>query len=754
MNHLRLVLAATTALIGVWSVTGIQHLAVTPDNRVFFDEHDRHFREYLEFESSFQTNTSNVFVVSCAQSIFECPELAPAIRKLTELSRNLPYATRVESIATYPSMVSTPHSIESNDLLDFVCSPECDITHKQKLLSSAILGRLLNRKLTHFAVYVSHDFDVGSSTAVQSISDQSELMLDQIRLQDGLEVRRVGAIPLMQAFVDATNEELTGTMGLAVMTIMAVVLLTIGSPTLALVMLGHASITILTTLGIGGHAGLVLNTATSSIPAILFTLTIAMAMHYFIHVVRVSTLGPTNSMMEIAYGGVRAQFVPIALTSFTTTACMMSMLSVSSPPVRDIGVWTAIGVCIGTAYLFLIVPVVVGHLPGAKRSSWIDYIQPKLNDYARDLSGSNLPLILLTCLTVAAAFGTLRISLDDDFVRYFPKDSEYRADTETVSEVLTGPHHLEVLVSTGVEYGVFEQSHLNFVDQAAEYLRSKNSVDNVISLVDVLEMANKHAGTGGSLRGISPESAAQLFLVYELSLTAGATPQDLVDIRKSSSRISIAVEDLSSTQLRHLLAELEQTLKGMAPSGQAVSIVGESIPLAFLSYKAIPSMGFSLGTTFVLTAIFIGLVFRSFRVFIVAIISTLVPVILGFSSWGIVNENIGISMTVILAVCMGVVIDDSIHMLYRFDYALRKLNMEKLEAARYAVHRAGTAIITTTIVISLGFGMLFFSGFELNRQFGICSAIVMTVAVFVDLIALPRMLTLGSHRTSPVKAAQ
>ena len=62
----------------------------------------------------------------------------------------------------------------------------------------------------------------------------------------------------------------------------------------------------------------------------------------------------------------------------------------------------------------------------------------------------------------------------------------------------------------------------------------------------------------------------------------------------------------------------------------------------------------------------------------------------------------------------------------------------------------GWPMITSNIALILGFGVLGFSSFELNRGMGILSALIIAVALLFDLIFTPALLlVLTRKRKSP-----
>jgi hypothetical protein len=65
---------------------------------------------------------------------------------------------------------------------------------------------------------------------------------------------------------------------------------------------------------------------------------------------------------------------------------------------------------------------------------------------------------------------------------------------------------------------------------------------------------------------------------------------------------------------------------------------------------------------------------------------------------------------------------------------------------KYVMSYAGSAIIFTTLVLSLAFLVFIFSSFNPNYHFGVVTASALVIAVIVDLIALPALLILIDNK--------
>ena len=83
------------------------------------------------------------------------------------------------------------------------------------------------------------------------------------------------------------------------------------------------------------------------------------------------------------------------------------------------------------------------------------------------------------------------------------------------------------------------------------------------------------------------------------------------------------------------------------------------------------------------------------------------------------------------AVCLGIIVDDTVHFLSKYLRARRK-KLEAAEAIKYAFDTVGNALIITTVVLIGGFLVLSQSGFQMNAYLGMLASIVIGSALLLD----------------------
>jgi predicted RND superfamily exporter protein len=93
-----------------------------------------------------------------------------------------------------------------------------------------------------------------------------------------------------------------------------------------------------------------------------------------------------------------------------------------------------------------------------------------------------------------------------------------------------------------------------------------------------------------------------------------------------------------------------------------------------------------------------------------------------------------------VSLTLGIVVDDTIHFLSKYLRGRREKKLQPTEAVRYAFNTVGTAMWVTTLALVVGFSILSFSGFTVNAQMGLLSAITISLALLLDFLFLPTLL--------------
>ncbi|MGE0624473.1 MAG: RND family transporter [Pseudomonadales bacterium] len=726
------------------SLVGTSGLSVTPDNRVFYGPSNTYFNDVLEFEANYTPNNNILYVIHGTSSIEEGSQIE-AIQWLTDKAWRIHNTIRVDSISSYPVALGQENVIEVLPLSEVACPdlPTCNTGDLEVLRKPQILNRLISKDLHSAGVVATVTLDRSSEDTIKKITDDAESLAAEFRDSfPDLELVVTGGVPMMQAMATYSAEDLGTLLPIALGIVLVLLTLFLGGLAPAFCVLGVAFLAVLTTMGFAGWTGHQINSATSIVPLVVFTLVVTSSMHIMVHFVRLMAV-PGASAVESTQAALQGNLVPMLVSSSTTAVGLLSLLFLDSPPFKELGYLSAFGVASGTALSILLLPLVLQRLSNIRSSAATAWLQERLNDYARFVeSGRTLTVPTLAVMSVST-IGLFSITLDDNFVEYFSETTDFRRNTDRATELLAGPNHIEIVLENGADNGVFDPSYIAYLERLTTFVRDQAYVSNASSFSDVLHDLSEAFGT--SLASVSSaDELAQWYLVYELSLRRGQSNTDFVRADQKQTRMSVLLNETTSTEIQ----ELESAIYRWHEANNSpfkLKVTGENIPVAYLSKTNIQSMVSGIFLSIAFTSLAIGFVVKKLRLGVATLLATVLPIVFGFGIWGFFNDTIGLASTAIIALTIGIVVDDAAHMVYRFVDARQRLDSDSWQAAGFSIHRVGIAVSATSVVMVGGLAALLFSSFELNSSFGECTCLIIGMALVFDLFALPGLLVWADH---------
>jgi predicted RND superfamily exporter protein len=249
------------------------------------------------------------------------------------------------------------------------------------------------------------------------------------------------------------------------------------------------------------------------------------------------------------------------------------------------------------------------------------------------------------------------------------------------------------------------------------------------------------------------ELAAQYLLLFEMSLPYGLDLNNTINVDKSASRFTVTTKNITTREVRGLDDRITAWQAANFPEVMRAPATSPTVMFSHISERNIVSM--LSGTTlaiFIISAI-LAVALRSVRYGALSLVPNLVPAILGFGAWSLFVGSIGMSLSVVTGMTLGIVVDDTVHFLSKYIRARREKGFSAEDAVRYAFETVGPALIATTVILVVGFSILSFSSFRLNNWMAQLTAIVIAFALIADLILLPALLLLVDRKKDSTKPA-
>ncbi|MEM6913388.1 MAG: MMPL family transporter, partial [Pseudomonadota bacterium] len=236
------------------------------------------------------------------------------------------------------------------------------------------------------------------------------------------------------------------------------------------------------------------------------------------------------------------------------------------------------------------------------------------------------------------------------------------------------------------------------------------------------------------------ELAAQYLLLYELSLPYGLDLNNRVNIDKSATRLTVTMEDGPTQETKDLLIAAGAYLEENFPEGLRPTPTSTQVMFTFITDRNVQQM--IQGTILAILAISAIMVFtfKSLKLGVLSLVPNTLPIATAFGAWTVLVGEIGFSISVIAAISLGIVVDDTVHLITKYVRARREQGLSAEEAIRYSFNTVGLAIIVNTVILSLGFSVLMFSTFKVTADMGLLTSMSIIFALVLDFLLLPALL--------------
>ena len=740
------VLLATVLLVVIATIGG-KNLYFRGDYNIFFDGTNKQLLAFDEIQTTFAKTDNLAIVVAPASNDVFTPEILQLIQSLTVDSWQVPYSSRVDSIANYQHTEAFEDDLLVEDLLyeDYELTPERIAKVKSIALSEPVLkSALISEKGDVTVVNITVQLpEIDKTAEVQEVMSHISAMLERYQEKyPNVEFHKAGIIAMNYAFMTAAQEDsstLVPTMLLVILVFLTIMLRSFLSVVATLIVIIGS---VMATMGLSGWAGMFLSTATVNVPTLVMTLAVADCVHV-ITTMRHSMQNGFSKAHSIERS-ISLNFMPILITSVTTAIGFLMMNMSDSPVLRDFGNLSALGVMIACFLsvtllpaLLKLLPINVKQTPSNGKSDFMD----KLGDFVVTHRKALLPASVLVIAVSASLIPLNRVN--DESVKYFDNRSDFRQAADFMEARISGMTNISIAIKTNESQGIADPVFLNAIGGFTDWLRIQPETDHVATLADVYKRLNKNMhGDDESYYALpqNRELAAQYLLLYEMSLPYGLDLNNQINVDKSSIKMVLTVDNLGSVELVDLENRIYAWFADNAPQYEVVAS-SPSLMFAHIGETNMASMLSTLPITLVLISALLIFALRSLKLGLISLVPNIAPAVIGFGLWALISGEINLGLSVVVTLTLGIVVDDAVHFLSKYQRA-RKEGQTAEQAVRYAFHTVGRALWITTVVLVAGFSVLAMSSFRLNADMGQLSAIVIFIALVVDFLFLPTLLML------------
>ncbi len=726
--------------------SGTRLLKFDNDYRIFFDGDNPQLVAFENLQDTYSKNDSVMMVIAPKDGNVFTKKTLTAIADITERAWQTPYSIRVDSITNFQHTFASGDDLTVRDLVEepAALTPATIAEVREIALHEPLmLHRLISETghVTNINISVEQpEIDV-TKEVPEIVKSIRELESYIHTTYPDLEVYLSGIVMMNNAFPEAAQYDMKHLIPLAVLIILTLVFFLTRSIAGTLGTFLVIILSVLAAMGSTGWLGIHLSPPAMSAPTIIMTLAVADCVHVLSNWIQSMRKGmdKVKAMRE----SLRINFGPIFLTSITTAIGFLSLNFSDAPPFRDLGNISALGVIFAWMLSVVFLPAFVTLLPSRVKQRAVNSAplgMDKLADFV--IKYQKKLLIGMGLVSIILISFLPKNELNDVFVEYFDERIQFRTDTDFIVKNLTGLYFIDFSLKSTETESVSNPEYLQQVESFSRWLLEQPEVIHVNTLTDIMKRLNRNMhGDDDAYYSLPAEQnlAAQYLLLYEMSLPYGLDLNNQIDITKQSTRLTVTMKTISTQQILGFEQRVQDWMQENTPAIQTWGS-SPSIMFAHIGMKNIVSLLIGAAIALTLISIILIMALRSFRYGLISLIPNLLPAGLAFGLWAIFDGQIGLGLSVVTSMTIGIVVDDTVHFLSKYLRAKREQGLSAEEAVRYAFSTVGSALWVTSIALIGGFLVISTSSFTLNSEMGLLTSVVIAFALIADFLFLPPLL--------------
>jgi predicted RND superfamily exporter protein len=445
---------------------------------------------------------------------------------------------------------------------------------------------------------------------------------------------------------------------------------------------------VLWTLGIAASLGMTLNMITTVLPVLLWVYSLTGSIHV-IYQIRLR-YNAEEGLLQAILGALQSVLFPYTIAYLTTAVGFLALLSSHMQPVRDLGLFAALGIGISFCGNLVLIP---GMIKLIDRKTF------------RPVVTGERPSRLLTSGLSRIRKWKGAIVLTGIFFFFLP---------------------WLLLPSMKVESNV-----LTFFKQGSRIVKDYTFITNNLGGVSTIEL---------DFRGFPLDSWSYASrLVEELKDIPEIQP--IVYLAPPHLRMTIVVKAMESMAFNKLVKDIRSRVNTLGSRKVKARLTGTVVLInqvqETLLYSQIKSFGLAF---FIIFVVFI-FIFRSVSLVIIGILVNLFPIAILSCFMVIFRIPLNVATVMIASIAIGIAVDDTVYFLRRFRSEFQQEGDWEGSIQRAYLHLA-KPMTFTSLVTTLGFLILVLANFKPICFFGVLGGVTLTAAWAGDVILSPALLYL------------
>jgi predicted RND superfamily exporter protein len=710
------------------------------DFEKFFPRGDTETQTFEAFRNVFENDYDFLLIAfENHEGIFE-PDFLQKVEALSDELKKLPYVTRVIS----PTEIKIPIVSGAGISYRKILHPNNkELLQKDKVRiyeTGEFTGSFFSKDTTALCLIVQNQERLSKKKS-DALLNEIETLLQSFGFD---KVHLAGKIKAQQVYLQRMQEEILLFLSLAIILVIILLAVTFQSLWSVTFPILIVLFSIIWQLGIMQLLGKKIDILQVLVPTILFVVGMSDVIHILSKYLEELRIGRTKQ--EAIKKSVKEVGLATFLTSFTTAVGFATLVTSSITPVQDFGLYTSIGVMVAFFLTIILMPAVMVLAPRPR------IISNQKSTYRWNILLHRLFLFSIkyrwhiaeSSLIIAgiSMLGMQKLKVNNLLLEDLHPREPLKQEFAYFEQAFSGgrPFEMQVKLKDTTE-NLWQAKHIRFLEKLEKAASHHFELGFVQSPLTFIRFFHRAVNSGLNAYYRIPEEDEKLdSLLYEMRML-GFLPSEeskrFLSENFSIARISGKMHDVGSYRANRMEKSLMNDINQWPETkNYQVEITGSArlidLNISHLSINLIKG----LSLAFVIVSVLFALLFRSWRMILIALIPNIFPLFIIAGWMGFTGIDLKVSSSIIFTIAFGIAVDDTIHFLSRFRIELDK-GKSKLYALKRSYLSTGKAIFLTTIVLCMGFAGMISSSFQSVYVIGLLTTLTLFTALIFDLLLLP-----------------
>ena len=436
------------------------------------------------------------------------------------------------------------------------------------------------------------------------------------------------------------------------------------------------------------------------------------------------------------------------MTNLTTAAGFATFMFTRSKLMIEFGILASVSIMSIFILALFIITIAYSYMPIPKEKhlkhldkKWVEGIVNWLSNVVRN---KRITVYISTVvIIIMSMIGLNFIKVSGSLIEDMPKNKEFTKDVRFIEREFGGVLALEFLIDAKRPKAAMKLNTFKRIEKLEEIIDEIPELSKSVSILNAVKYTKQAFYNNDPKYYQLPTKDEQLFIMpyVKNSTNNDNLLKTYVDSTGRYTRLTTYMKDIGTDKMERIEERLQSRIDKFFPKKRYdVTMTGKALVFLKGTNYLINNLVISLGLAILLISMFMGWMFKSFRMIIISLIPNMLPLLMTAGVMGYFGIPLKPSTILVFSVAFGISVDDTIHFLAKYRQELIASNWNVQKSVYAALKETGLSMFYTSIVLFFGFLVFTVSSFGGTKAIGGLVSGTLLVAMLANLVLLPSLL--------------